>query len=1519
MADFEAGYRTEVDLTAGRQAPARYPKVFPAIGVAIGSLWFSTAIPATADTLCTLSGAVQTCTGDQSDGVIAGGGVEQLYVNSLNRSIWPAPSVNGIDFQSNGPISIVSDTGGHWISTYGADGIHANTTGGSLSIDHTGNIAAYGGYGINAVSLGGISMTVDGDIWADQAGIYARNNDAGSILSIIHAGDIRSFSGAGIDVDSSSTPVSIDNHGRIWSSGDAISAVNTSAYGITIDQYGEIRSDGGRGIYANAALGAVSVNGIGDISAYGNGIDVLASSSDASVDYWGDITSQTGRGIMVDAPNGSASVTGGGAISSFDDGIFAQATGNPGTVTVSWTGDITSDTGRGVYGYAARGAVSVTTQGDIQSQGDGIFAANDSEDGVTVSHQGDINAGGRGVYAFSPRGEVSVTVLGADITAGSTAIYAANQSDGAGVTVDFSGNILQSTRGIHAETPRGAISVTANGDINSTGDGIFAQNQGEAAVTVNQTGYLNVGGKGIYAYSTEGAVNVTAEGAIDSGGDGIFAANNGDGAVIINSQSGINAGGKGIYAETIRGLVTIDSNGAIIANSDGIFAKNDGTTAVSVTSVGDIDAGSKGIYAYSSRGAVTVNSDGDITSSNAGIYAQNDSNSSAVGVSVTNLGNIDAGSTGIYARSTRGAVTVVSTGDIDSGYHGIFAENDSTDGIAGISITSMGNVTSSNIGVYAKSTRGAVSVNSTGDIDSGGQGIFAQNDSNSSTYGVTIVSAGNIDAGSQGIYGYSPRGAVSIESEGNVTATQDGIFAQNDASGSDAGVSIVSAGDITAGKQGIYGFSTRGAVTITSEGDIEATTQNGIFAQNDSNSADTGISISSDGDVNAGGLGVYAYSTRGAVSIDTQGDVHSADSGIVGINDGDPLDVAGSLVSITHSGDVSSTNGAGIVGRSSVSEVQVTLNDGDVTAAKDGISVESYNDLSVTVGEGASVTGAAGYAGVLFAQGYENSLLNYGTISNAGGLGEYAVSAAGNNIVVDNYGTIAGRVELGPWSNAFNNYEGALFDMGDVVNLTSGNTLSNWGVVSPGGVGNVQTTDLTGSLTNHSGGTLLFDVDMNGAQADLVNVSDQASLDGSLALNFVSANATPDAYTVITTGGGVTLQSLSLLNPMVTGNISYVNSGNDVQVAIDGFDFSPNGVVGNAASIGDYIGASFEGGSSGLDPIVLALLSLPSLDEANDALNQLSPNIYLGDQIAAAGESQAFADSMLSCRMAGGANAFGAEGQCVWGRGTYSYADKAGAGDYTGVTSRTTNLAGGAQFALKDSNWRLGGALGVRMTDRKGDGGSSSEGTSFEGGAVLKYAPGPYLLAGAISISRGGFDTSRTVDFPGFSDLLTGHTDVTTVNGRLRAALTLQSGNFYFRPQADFDTTFVHTGAFTETGGVASVSTSATSNTMFTLTPSVEIGGQVAVGENYLVRPYLRGGVSLYANNDFALSGVFSADTAGADPFSVTTGSDDVLWNVAAGVDILNSDIGTLQLFYGGSFGNTTTVHSAGAKFSVNF
>ncbi|MDN2581716.1 autotransporter outer membrane beta-barrel domain-containing protein [Aquibium sp. ELW1220] len=1524
-------------------------------GAALGLVFLALGAPGDAYAACSINGTIQTCTGLLGDGVVATSPIETLLINNVTGKVWPDNAgVNAIDFQSTGPITIISDTGKFDTIAVDADGIYADTTGGSITISHDGDIVSDGGYGVRTISLGGTSIIVDGDIESTLGGISARNDDAGSDLHIYHEGSIVASSGPGIDALSSSTAVNVYNYGDIESGGDGISAVATSFDNVYVSQSGDIDA-GGRGIFASAAHGTVTVNSSGDFTSAGTGIHLLSSSSDATATHYGDVTSTNGYGIMVEAPDGGANLTGAGAISAYEDGIFVQSTGNNESATVIWTGDVTSQIGKGVYAYAANGFVTVETAGDISSYGDAIFAMTDSFDGATVEHTGNLtSADGNGVYAYAAGGAVMVTVENSVIDVAGYGILAQTKGSASDddVTVEFDGTIAGSWIGIQAEATAGAVLVTSNGDITAWDHGIWAANTGSESVTVNQTGNISAdSGHAIYAYTPNGAVTVTASGDLfQSGGTTIYAENKNNASVIVGVTGDIQSGGDGITALSAQGVVTVTMRGDIDANTNGIFAQSKASSTVTVDTIGDIDAGGDAIFANSSQGVVDVDSIGDLMAGGYGIYAVNLGNNV---VTVNSTGDIDAGNRGIYAQSATGTVTVVTTGNVTSDSDAIFAQNE---GSSTVTVTSIGDLSAgtNGDGIFAYSATGVVTVTSTGDMTADSDGIFARS-TGASTVSVTSFGDISTDDG-YGIYGYSATGAVTIMSTGTIWSGDHGIYALNLGDGT---VSVTQSGDIYADGSGIRATSTSAIISVNNTGNIQAGGDGiyaltngyngvgivnvgyidadgyGIFGHSDAGSVtinNTGdiwsgsdgirattlstelVTVTQVGDINASGYGVYVNALAGNADINTTGDITSVNHGIYALTNGD------TLIDIDHDGDITSTTGYGIAATSIANgTIDVSVDGGTISGALDGIRVTSYGAMTVTVGEDASVTGTTGNAAVRFVDGLDLQLTNYGSISNTGGINQYAVVSAQNDTTVDNFGTISGNVLLGPWNNVFNNYEGGLFDMGGTVNIASG-TLTNWGTLSPGGDDNVFTSALTGILVNDATGTLLFDVDMDNDTADRITVSDTASVDGDLQLNFVSAdNDTPETYTIITTVNGVTQQSLTITNPFVLASVNTVNSGNDVQLSIDGFDFSPAGMGDNASSIGNAIQASIEG-PGGLEPLAVALLNLGSVEEGENALNQLSPNIYVADQIAAVQDIDTFSDAMLSCRMAGGENAFAAEGECAWGRAVYSEYDlEATNGDLTGFNTRSTEIMGGVQMAIDGTPWRIGGSIGYRSSDRDGDGGASSEGDSFSAGAVVKYAPGPLLLAASLSASHGSYDTLRPIAFGNFTDLLSGETDVTTVSGRLRAAYTMQTGGFYLRPMVDASVTYVKTGAFTESGGIASVSTDGVDNTVLALMPAVEIGGQVELGGDILLRPYLRGGVGLYTGNDYALTGVFNADGNAATAFTIGTSSEDVLWTVSAGVDILKGDMGTLQIFYEGAFGQDTTINAGGAKFSVNF
>jgi hypothetical protein len=133
--------------------------------VAAGALSLAFGGPSLAGPLpagCTISGGgtIETCTGDQHNGVVAAGPpVNTLNVNNLTTAITPASGTAGISFGSVGAVTITSNTGTFDITTAGnnASGIYAKGFGaGAIKVTSTGNISTAGSkaYGIYAKGFG---------------------------------------------------------------------------------------------------------------------------------------------------------------------------------------------------------------------------------------------------------------------------------------------------------------------------------------------------------------------------------------------------------------------------------------------------------------------------------------------------------------------------------------------------------------------------------------------------------------------------------------------------------------------------------------------------------------------------------------------------------------------------------------------------------------------------------------------------------------------------------------------------------------------------------------------------------------------------------------------------------------------------------------------------------------------------------------------------------------------------------------------------------------------------------------------------------------------------------------------------------------------------------------------------------------------------------------------------------------------------------------------------------------------
>src|SRR6185437_13106596 len=206
---------------------------------------------------------------------------------------------------------------------------------------------------------------------------------------------------------------------------------------------------------------------------------------------------------------------------------------------------------------------------------------------------------------------------------------------------------------------------------------------------------------------------------------------------------------------------------------------------------------------------------------------------------------------------------------------------------------------------------------------------------------VAVISTGDITSThGSGIHAYTQSGTtLSVTSSGAIRAYGDGIYARNNSSAFGAGASV----------------------TVTQTGDITSTNGRGIYANMPLGSGGS-IVITSSGNITAQGNGIDARSTNNA-----------------------------SVVTVTHTGDITSTGADGIYAKAAGS-INITVDDGTISGATAGIQI-AFGTSNITIGSSAIVTG--------------------GTDAILGGLG---------NDTVNNSGSITGDVDLGNGNDTINNH-----------------------------------------------------------------------------------------------------------------------------------------------------------------------------------------------------------------------------------------------------------------------------------------------------------------------------------------------------------------------------------------------------------------------------------------------------------------------------------------------------------------
>jgi uncharacterized protein with beta-barrel porin domain len=777
-------------------------------------------------------------------------------------------------------------------------------------------------------------------------------------------------------------------------------------------------------------------------------------------------------------------------------------------------------------------------------------------------------------------------------------------------------------------------------------------------------------------------------------------------------------------------------------------------------------------------------------------------------------------------------------------------------------------------------------------------------------------------------------GDVTIEFNGVVVSTADGSAGLRALSqGGQGGGAINFNASATAGAGG-----DAGGVELAVSGTISTSglTSVGVLAESIGGHGGRAESF------NAGAIG--------GAGGDGQNVIVSSSADITTTGDGSHGLVARSLRG--SGGGASSFNGGSSGGASGAGGSVSVATSGDILTSGAGSraieAIANGGSVTVEVLDGVLTGGTGGGIGVVIEAATAAVFSNAGSIEAGSG---DALRISGSDIEVSNYGSISGDVRLSNDSGAiFSNFAGAALISGSTFDL-GGGTLTNYGTLSPGGTGRIETTLLTGSYAQvgaislntaqASGpqngaalavGTLFVDADWETGHSDRLDITGSAELNGKVIVN---ALALPDAedrankgltksFTILTATEGVTDYGISVTD---TAAVDFellfpdVNTV-DLQATIN---FLGNDEVATAALTSNQknVGTALnqivgDGGDPGFVP---DLLALGTQAELGAALDQLTPAGDAAQFASAMNTGATFAGQLLSCRTLGegNPNAFIREGQCLWVRANVRQLDNDGRNGETGFNETATFYSAGAQFDV-GGPWRVGAGIGFEDGDVRTRSNAQSETERLHLGAVVKYNPGPLLLAASLTGGYGWSDNARFVSFGGFTDLATSESEQSFVSGRLTGAYLLSRGHWYAKPQIDLAWTYLDRDGFTEaSSGGSALTVAGNDDTVFSISPSIEFGAEYPLAFGGVARPYVKGGVTWLDTDSFVTSATFAGVGPGAPGFEIGTTIDDLVADLGLGIDFLAESGTVLRVQYDAQFGEQTENHSGSAKLSVPF
>jgi len=692
-----------------------------------------------------------TITADKSTGIFAknaGTSTNTGKISATGASV-KAMIADNSTITSSGQVDV---TGTQSSDTDGAVGLVAmnggtltHTGGGTISVDGSASIGAYGETGGTVDITGGTIKATGGAFNTYAKGGTIKLNgttvDTGQKSLAFFADNTGhiNFTGAttaniagGTDANTRGTAFYYKGSGYSPFTAGDITSWAAATFGGTIGSLTLNMASGSRlFIASDVAMNLSDTAGSGLASALGatiSGTDYktfMLYLSKLGLDQSIDLDNAADAYNQLEVSNSSIDNNNSNTITGTQAGQTAiaqeNATTNRAAVTLNNDGAINLSGANSTGMYAKFGIINNNATGTI-TLGDtstGLYGVGDS----ILTNTGTITMGNSSTALYSEGSTTQGVTNAGTITSSGTSsvgvLFKPDPAIAAGTVLGNTGNITLGANsvGLYGDSTATSYTTSNSGNITvgQNGIGMFGY------ATDVTGGTITVGDKGVGVYSQEGNVNL-AGGTIATGASeavGVYTV--GSGQTVTNSGTAFNLGDTSVA----------------IANS------GSGNTINST--VANVGLGTNNIYVYSNDTLGTVNNSTSLTATggeNYGIYSAGN---------VSNSGNIDfgngIGNVGIY--SIKGG-TATNTGTITIGGSDIATNKFGIGMAAGYQNSDTGNIINNgtinvngdfSIGMYASGT-GSIATNNSNIVLNGNNttGIYADN-------GATVINTGNISTG----------------------------------------------------------------------------------------------------------------------------------------------------------------------------------------------------------------------------------------------------------------------------------------------------------------------------------------------------------------------------------------------------------------------------------------------------------------------------------------------------------------------------------------------------------------------------------------------------------------------------------------------------------------------------------------------------------------------------------------------------------------------------------------------------